>query len=114
MNLSSLKSQQLLVAGKLPQHSLGQYGFAGLEELSGTASTIAFRKQTLHLNVYVVQIEDEVECFSFQVAVIPSTETHFKSHINLVGSEADISSGGAQVQVGRDGAVQLVDSARTQ
>ena len=88
--------------------------FAGLEELSRTASTITFGKQTFHLNIYVVQVEDEVECFSLQVAVLPSPETHFNGHVNLVGCEADISGGGPQVQVGGDGAVQFVHTAGVQ
>ena len=88
--------------------------FAGLEELSRTASTITFGKQTFHLNIYVVQVEDEVECFSLQVAVLPSPETHFNGHVNLVGCEADISGGRPQVQVGGDGAVQFVHTAGVQ
>ena len=48
-------------SGKLPQHSLGQDGFAGSEELSGTAATIVFGKQTFHLYIDVVQIQAEVE-----------------------------------------------------
>ena len=109
MNLTSYESQLFYVyAGKLPQHCLGQNGFTGLEELSGTASAIVFRKGTFHLNIDVVQIQVEVECFGFQVAVIPRPKTHLNSHVNLVSSEADISCGGAEVQVRRDRAVQLV------
>ena len=48
-----------------PENSLCQDGFAGLEELSGTAATIIFRKQTFHLNVYIVEVEVEVECGGF-------------------------------------------------
>ena len=92
-----------------PEHSLGQDGFAGLEELPGTASTIIFGKQTFHLNVYVVQVEVELECFGLQVAVISGSEIHFNRHIDFVGRQSDVSSGRSQVQVGRDGSVQLVD-----
>ena len=97
-----------------PEHSLGQDGFAGPEELSGTAATIIFGKQTFHLNVYVVQVQVEVECFGLQVAVLSGAEIHFNRHIDFVGGQSDVSSGRSQVQVWWDGSVQLVDCAGVQ
>ena len=59
------ESRNFISRAVLPKDSLGQDGFAGLEELSGTTATIIFRKETFHLNVYVVQVEVEVEGFGF-------------------------------------------------